>query len=442
MRSEAKPGVLSAVGAATKRSAYSTIEHVYHPILLLALTPWFLQRLGSEGYGYWMMVVAVAGIGGLAATGTSTATIRRISGALGGLEEKRGVVGDSFYLSLIGSVALCSVLAAGFFAYLMATTNPQIPARELGWIVAMGCAVLLFDQIDQAFSSALKADDHWHTSAAVEMVSRSIQLFACAGAAHLTQDSHAVVMAFAAGSLARATIRALAVAAVYGPIKLEPRPRDIRLMLREAKWGWLQGTGGIMFGVADRIVVGALLGPAVLGHYSIATYVTMQLHVLTSAASHVLLPMTARTTSFEQGRTRNERLLLSTVAAALISSAAAIAIWLVSPHAIPYWLDPKDAEAVVRMVPPLAAAYCFLAWSVPAYYVLLGMGRIREVSIWVLLAGLIALASLLIGIEFLGVDGISLGRVSYAVICLALIPAGYSLRARRTLLDKNCNGIH
>ena len=53
---------------------------------------------------------------------------------------------------------------------------------------------------------------------------------------------------------------------------------------------WLSSLGPLLFSHGDRIVVGAILGPAALGIYSAITSVTSQISVLTSLAVHPLFP--------------------------------------------------------------------------------------------------------------------------------------------------------
>ena len=59
------------------------------------------------------------------------------------------------------------------------------------------------------------------------------------------------------------------------PTKL-PRAGDVAdEMLHFAKWGWVQGVGSLVFGVADRLFVGSFLGATSLAFYSVASQLAL-----------------------------------------------------------------------------------------------------------------------------------------------------------------------
>jgi O-antigen/teichoic acid export membrane protein len=90
------------------------------------------------------------------------------------------------------------------------------------------------------------------------------------------------------------------------------------------------------------------------------------------------------------------------------------------PAILLLWLGPENAPLTAEILPWLAVAYWVLALNVVPYYLLLGLGRVRVVSIVVVVAGIIGIILTYFAIARLGTVGAAVGRIAYAVLALSL----------------------
>lgn len=96
--------------------AWAVVEYSWYPLLVFVVTPYFLHTLGPEKYGLWMLMISIAGIGGILSMGTGVASIKSISASLG-VANKGDVertIRSSLAIALGGGGAL-AVLVFGVF---------------------------------------------------------------------------------------------------------------------------------------------------------------------------------------------------------------------------------------------------------------------------------------------------------------------------------------
>jgi O-antigen/teichoic acid export membrane protein len=113
----------------------------------------------------------------------------------------------------------------------------------------------------------------------------------------------------------------------------------------------------------------------------------------------------------------------------LFSSLLALVLLVFGPAILLLWLGPENAPPTAEVLPWLAVAYWVLALNVVPYYLLLGLGRVRIVSITVVVAGVIGIILTYYAIARMGIVGAAAGRIAYAVLALALfIPLVHYLK--------------
>lgn len=420
--------------------AWAMLEYGWYPLLLFIATPWFLYRLGTEQYGHWMLLTAAVGFGGVLNAGTGAATIKAVSVGIGraASDDTQRTVRASLAIAMIGGGALALVVFSVFwFAgdILLSRMGDSALVRLTG----MAAAVLLWlEQLDNVFSSAMKGAERFGRIATVEVMSKSVQVLAAALVLLLWPDLSALYISLLAVAVLRLLAKAIVAKRLLGLVDFRPSLAGTAEILHFAKWGWLQGVGGLLFGVADRMVVGSLLGAASLAYYSIASQLAMQVHAVTAAGLSVIFPKVSRKLEVG-GQFSLWRVAKLTAAGNLIlSSSLALVLILFGPMILRAWIGIDSAGPTAEILPWLVVAYSVLALNVVPYYILLGMGRIRFVGLTVLAAGAIAVIAMYIAIAALGLPGAPAGRGVYAILSLALaFPlARHFMRERNAPLTK------
>src|ERR1035437_4892595 len=92
MLSEFRLGITNFIKSKNiSNAAWSSIEAIIYPALMLVATPIFIQRLGVELYGIWMLVNTIVASIGILNVGLGDATIKFVTKYLA-LKDKNGVI--------------------------------------------------------------------------------------------------------------------------------------------------------------------------------------------------------------------------------------------------------------------------------------------------------------------------------------------------------------
>lgn len=408
--------------------AWAILEYGWYPLLVFATTPYFLHALGADGFGFWMLLTATVGFGSFLNIGTGAATIKHISAGYGrsDLQNVEKVVRTSLGIALLGGSALAVVI---FTAYTFGGSFLFMKMGDPSLILLTGgvAALLsLIEQLDNVFASALKGAEQFGRAARIEISMKTSQLFAGVLAVfvwgHLV-SLYAALVLFAFVRLAAKswiTLHALKISS------LRPRFEGARDVLTFAKWGWVQGVGGIFFGTADRLLIGALLGAASLAHYSVATQLAQQIHAFSAAGLSVIFPKISRKMEKASSFSLPSVAKLLMVGNLLVSSLLALGLLIFGEEVLELWLGGAEAEASAHVLWYLTIAYWVLALNVVPHFVLLGAGKIRFIAMSNLAAGMVSLLAMLALVQPYGLVGVGIARIAYSV--LTLVTLAYLIR--------------
>lgn len=403
--------------------AWAIFEYGSYPLLLLISTPWFLRQLGTEQYGHWMLLTAVVSFGGVLNSGTGASTVKAISAGIGRKEPhfSSRAVNASVAIAMLGGGGLALIVFSTFWmgasAFLEKMGDP-----ELVRLTGMAAAVIIWlEQLDNVFSSAMKGAEQFGAAARVEIISKTTQIVAAAIILYKVPTLAALYSTLLAVAILRLAAKIVVTRRLLGLAKLRPSFRHASEILHFAKWGWLQGVGGVLFGVADRMLIGSLLGATSLTYYSIASQLALQVHAVSAAGLSVIFPKVSR--SLEDGGAFSLRRFtrITFIGNLLLSTVLAAALLLFGPAFLQIWIGSEAAVPTARLLPWLVIAYWILALNIVFYYLLLGMGRIRFVSITVVVSGIFAAIVAYLSISSVGLIGAPAGRAAYAIMTLALV---------------------
>lgn len=427
---------------------WAMLEYGWYPLLLFATTPWFLHRLGTQQYGHWMLLSATVNFGGVLNVGTGSATIKSISANIGRSTNSlvELTVRRSLALALFGGGMLALLVFLVFWFGGTAFLG-RMGSLSVVRITGLAAALLLWvEQIDNVFSSALKGAEHFGQAARIEIGSKSAQIIAAAVALIPSPNINGLYAALILVALFRLSAKAVITKRQLNLDNLRPTLSGASEILQFAKWGWLQGIGGTLFSVADRMLVGSLLGASSVAYYSIASQLTMQIHAASAAGLSVIFPKVSRRLESNAHLSLQRIALLAMGANFIMSSILAAGLVIFGPLLLQAWIGKGPAAYVVTILPWLTAAYWLLAINVVPYYLLLGMGRMRFVGITVLVAGIAAVISMYYSTIHMGLIGTPMGRSVYAIVSLALvIPLMQYLLAHqptRLPTSSNSSGSH
>jgi O-antigen/teichoic acid export membrane protein len=399
-------------------AAYSLTEYVTQPVLMIVSAPFLLSRLGVEQYGIWMLVSVLAGTVGIFQIGLGDATVKYVSSYRGrgdSVAVTRIINGILALSVLLGGVASLAIfLAAPFCArHVFKVGAGNISMATIS--IRIGGLLLWAQCVFAVFSNALKAHEVYGPPVKITAVLKG----AITGSAVLLVASgHGVV----------AIMIATLVATLVGIAFLIFETRRMTLItslspkLDRTTWNevihfgmysWLQNAAGLAFSQADKLLVAAMLGTGPLTYYTLCVQVAQQIHGLPTAAFSFLFPhISAKYESGNRsGLKRVYRLAILTNLG--VSLALTLPVMFFSKWILTLWLGPAFAGKSYLLLSLLALGFFMLSLNVAPHFTLLGMGKVRFVSIVNLVGGAASLVGAALLMPSLGLMGAAVGRLLY-----------------------------
>lgn len=383
------------------RASWATAEQVFSPLIMIVLTPLLLKQLGLEQYGLWMLVMAVVGMGQLASLGAGVATIKHVSADLAGgkLADAVATIRAAITIVLFVGVIVCLSIAviAPFMAEIFFSKMGQ--SALVSQMLVLGAVLMFLQEIDNVFASALRGAQRFDLSAKVEFITRLAWALGVALLAWYYHTAAAVLSGVLFLSFIKVSIKAylvnrlFSVSNCYHPLF---ERTHLKRVVNFGKWTWVQGFGGVLFSVADRLLIGAMFGAADLARYSICLQFAQYVHTIPAAAMQVIFPwLSAKVERGEAtGRLQLYKYALYGGGLCLLLP---IALLMGLPFLLTLWLGSDFYMENKEIAIILIFAYGLMAFNVPAHFFLMGLGKVRFISVSNLIGGIATvLASLML----------------------------------------------
>lgn len=381
------------------RVGWSTLDAVVGPFLAIAVSPVLLNCLDNRGFGLWAFAVAIVGFGGLASFGVGIATTKYVAEDLASGRGRDAIQTTRAALSVaLGGGSLLLLLSI-IFAPLLANTLflRMGTADEVSSALIMGVALLALQEVDGVFTGALRGAQRFDLAAQVETTMRLAWVVSIIGTAWQTRNVVDTLMVSVALGILKIVVKSLVAQRALHGVCVMPLLSTLPMLrlLRLGKWLWIQGLGGILFSVVDRLAVGAIFGSADLARYSICTQLAQLVHGVQATALQPLFPwMTARLASPRP------------IAAAMIKRVAVVGglacvvvpliLIVIADPLLRLWIGVEFAQKNSGICRILIAAYGLLAFCIPVHYLLLGLGSVRFLAATNILASAVSLVTSLI----------------------------------------------
>lgn len=403
------------------RASWSVAEQAVSPLLMIVLTPFLLKQLGADQFGLWMLVMAVVAMGQLTSLGAGTATIKHVSADLENGERQNAVttIRAALTIALLGGggVALVVFAAAPAIAQIF---FPRMGSVALvSEVITIGAIILIVQEVDNVFSSALRGAQRYDLSAKVELVTRLIWAMGIFLLAWIYSSITVVLIGVLVLSVIKAGFKARQINLFLNVSNCHRPSVDTFFLRRVAnfgKWQWTQSCGGMLFSVADRLLVGAIFGATDLAKYSICLQLAQYVHAIPSVAMQIILPWASAKT--ERGESiRQLPLIKYAIYAGILCAILPIILYVLLPVILKVWLGEEFYVNNIELGSVLILAYGILAFNVPAHYLLLGLGKIRYLSFINLTAGMASVGVSLVLAPF-GLIWFSVAKLLFGPIIL------------------------
>jgi O-antigen/teichoic acid export membrane protein len=380
-------------------------------VVAVVSLPLLLHGMGATAFGTWVLIQtfsAVTGWFSLADVGVGTATTRAVA--------ERASLGEDVAVTTTVSSALAVFLGLGLVcAAGLALAGPiflpdlfHTPAAlrvDLRVAIAIFAAQVLLDLVTEGSEACLEGLQRVDLSRGIDAVRRTLVAVATVVVAQI--DGHLV--AVAAASLVASGVGTIGAAAVlrrHLPGRLaSPSWTQVRHLVSYGKTVAVLRPLGVIQRTMDRLVVGAVLGPAAVSLVEIATQVMNGADAILSASSYAVVPSAAWLAARRDHHTLRELLHRGTKYSLLVTLPVAAGAAVLAGPLIRVWLgtgyEPAAGLAAVALLSVIVASPVQVGSNL-----LLGVGRAADILRAAGAAIVVNLALSLILVHVIGIVGV------------------------------------
>ncbi len=404
-------------GSATN-ATYSVAEYVAQPLLMIAAAPFLVHRLGLDLYGIWMLVGALTGTVGIFSLGLGDATIKYVStyrgrnDFAGVIRTVRGTLTISLLLGGITAVVVvlgAPLLVRGVFKVRPADYWTAVRTFQIGGVV------LFLRSIDSVFASTLRGFEKYGPPVKFTVIVRVLTIASAVLLVAFGFGVVAIMLATLGAVAIGVLLQAREVGRVIPGISFWPTAdrRTWQEIFGFGFYTWVQSIGGMIFSHVDRLLVGGFLGTAAVAYYTICVQLTQPVHSFVAAAFNFLFPhiSTKHEAGQRKGLKRVYRLAVAVNVALVVLLSLPLLVF--GKAILTLWMGADFAGHSYHLLSVLAVAFAILAMNVVPHFALLGLGKIRFVSMVNLAGGVLSFAAAAVLIPFIGMTGAAVGRLFY-----------------------------
>lgn len=395
-------------------------------IALYLLTPFTLNKLGTAGYGTWLLITAMNGYLGLLVLGVPMASVRYLTQhvATGDTAKLNETISScaGLYL-LLGLIAF--VVGMGLF---LLFSLYDIPARLHGdariafavmvLFVALGFIALLPDGILAAHCDFIPRN-------VLRLATLLLRVGLTVGL--LTVSASLTLLALA-------QVACLAFDFMLCWLLIRRRYPAIRLRLSGFDWGMVRkifsfsmyvlilNAGARLAFETDSLVIGAFMDVAAIPHFTIANSLILYLMEFVVTIAAVVMPTATRLQT--QGKRDELREVFLKWSKIALSFTIMVGLYLLvlGPRFIAWWVGPEFERSAGDVLQVLMISYLiFLPVRGVALPILMGLGKPKIPTIGFLVAGLVNLALSILLVGPFGLAGVALGTAIPNVLFAAFV---------------------
>ncbi len=393
------------------------------------LTPFVINRLGTEGYGTWTLITSITGYISLLALGVPMACVRYLAQhiAEGNQREVNRTIGSCAALYLtIGTVAL--IVGASLLLLFGRYEIPASFANEA--LLAFGVMVL---QVSLGFIGLLPegimfAHHDFVVRNAVRLGGVALRFALTLALLTVTPSLLALAAVQLLCLIVDFAVSMMLIRRRYPGVRISLADFETRVVHRVLSFSvyvLLLTAGARLAFETDALVIGAIFGVAAIPFYAVANSLVIYLMEMVIAIAAVVSPMATKLNTEGRIDELREMFLTWSKIALSLSIVAGVFLFVFGPRFIGWWIGPAFEEPSGRILQILVlSCLVFLPVRGVALPIMMGLGKPQVPTFGFLAAGLLNLIMSIGLARPFGLAGVAIGtavpNVLFAILVLVV----------------------
>jgi len=406
-------------------AAYGVLDYAAHPVAMLLAAPVLLHHLGVAPYGVWVVATAAVSTGSIIASGFGDANIQYVAGVRARndvsalLHAVRSMVGINLVLG--ATLTLISWALSPIVSRHLAVSDMSLRIACL-WSLRIASLLMLVRAIESVCISTQRAFERYGAAVRISIVARVLTLVVAVVLTRFGLGVVSVMMATAALLVLGTAAQLGRLQQLLGAMSLLPafNREATAALFGFGTFSWLQAVSGVIFGQADRLILGFSLGASAVASYALCVQMAQPIYGVAASGLHFLFPyLSGRRMTDSMATLKKPILKAFAVNLLFVFVGTAGALFFGKPL-LNKWIGAEVARSSAMVLTPIVWSFALLGLNVTAYYALLALGHVRTVTCLNLVGGTVMLLGMVWLLPRSGVHGVAMARLSYGSIALLM----------------------
>jgi len=394
----------------------------------IIVIPFLIRIVGLQEYGIWVLASAVLGFVQLVEAGLSISTTVFVSQ---NISQEDSVALSQTLSVVVGGMFVLATFAATvlyFGSPLIARYLPKLEPMESYAILQalqVGSLVVWFQLLQRVFVGVEQAHQRYgiiNILVAMEAILTNVGLLVVA---KLGGHTVAFMKWYAAAGLIMFLLHITFVWWLLRHRQIRPswnreKARDV---VQYSSLTWISTLSGALFTQFDRVIVGAVLGPTILGVYAVITTVAKKINFVSTLPIQPLLPTLSKIYSEE---TSDRQPMINLVKKALqlnmvVALSAGISVFMLADIVMRIMISDAIPEGAVLGLRIAAVIYALYTLNAVGYFTLMSTKAAHICAAIQISGALLSLVLIAIGGHYYGLIGAVAGNVGNLVTWLMVV---------------------
>ncbi|MCV4233782.1 oligosaccharide flippase family protein [Virgibacillus sp. LDC1] len=359
---------------------FSISSYFITPVVIIITTPMLLKNLGSANYGIWVLINSLINILGISNFGLGNAFIK--IGSEYESSENDSMFNQLFSVAFTLSIILSLVINAltllfdtFVFPVFFGTSgvNSILPVIHLiGGVVGLRI-------INSVISGSYMAKQRYDINSKVNIVYNVLTSILFTGLALIYKDIKLLVIFLFISTVLLLFINAYIAKKVNSNLLFRLRlNRSIFMeIFKYGIYSWLQMIISALNNQADKLIIGSLLGPSVLGYYAVCMQLVIKIHEMPAAASAFLFAKFSSLYESKQTAQIRKVYSIAFMCKSIFIIIASLVAYLFAHSILTLWISLEFASLHTDLFRLLVLSVAIGAFAIIPNYYLNGTGFIK-----------------------------------------------------------------